>query len=171
MAKDLPIFVLYTALKKRISSKIHILSCFVWLKSVLFNLWCAFASFEINASFWRFFEPWYIVPILFPMQSSPGSILVSNSLWWLLVTEFSLCECWRLVTFFPEKSLVGSTHISCATVGVFCPVLPMLSSLVSLPVSPGNGWRFQFRLIADNIFSPQLSSSQKPDTTPTTATL
>ena len=34
------VFVLYVALKKRISSKIRILSCFVWLKRVLLNLLC-----------------------------------------------------------------------------------------------------------------------------------
>ena len=38
------VFVLYEALKKRISSKFCILSCFVWLKSVLFNLLCVSGS-------------------------------------------------------------------------------------------------------------------------------
>ena len=37
--KDLFVCVLFIALKKRIPSKICILSCFVWLKSILFNFY------------------------------------------------------------------------------------------------------------------------------------
>ena len=40
----LPCFV-HIVLKKRISSNLRILSCFVWLKSVLFNLLCVFGWF------------------------------------------------------------------------------------------------------------------------------
>ena len=39
---DLFVFVLFVALKKRISSKIYIVSCFLWLKSVIFNFMCVF---------------------------------------------------------------------------------------------------------------------------------
>ena len=47
------VFVLIVALKKRIPSNICILSCFVWLKSVLLNLLCDFALF--------FFSPFFCV--------------------------------------------------------------------------------------------------------------
>ena len=35
---DLFVFLLFVALKKRIHSNLCILSCFVWLKSVLYNI-------------------------------------------------------------------------------------------------------------------------------------
>ena len=42
---ELFLFVLCVALKKRISSKMWILSCFVWLKIILFNLLCVLGFF------------------------------------------------------------------------------------------------------------------------------
>ena len=39
------VFVLFVALKKRIPSKMCLLSCLVWLKSVLFSLLCVFDPF------------------------------------------------------------------------------------------------------------------------------
>ena len=47
------VFVLYVALKKRISSKMCILSCFVWLKYVLFNILCVFGALDLHKKFTR----------------------------------------------------------------------------------------------------------------------
>ena len=46
---DLFVFVLFVALKTTIPSEIRILSCFVWLNNVLFNLFCVFYPFFQNA--------------------------------------------------------------------------------------------------------------------------
>ena len=50
LAKDkwIVCFCIVNSYEKRISLKIHILSCFVWLKSVLFNLLCVFGSYQVN---------------------------------------------------------------------------------------------------------------------------
>ena len=47
---DLLVCLLFIPLKNRISSKFGILSCFVWLKGIVFNLLCVLESVFANSS-------------------------------------------------------------------------------------------------------------------------